>query len=171
MNAEDTEAFYHDYQDDWYYEDESWNDGYAYYHDYEDGYEDTWWDGAVDYGYQATTDDGEPIDDEKYKEAKQAEKVAESLALEAQRTWADAQRATQALKRDRGFGAPSVKGAGGNGKCFACGGNHFTRDCPMKGKGKQRSYMADSDDYSVNFIGKGKSKAKGKGKGKRCDVV
>ena len=137
-----------------------------YYNDYEDTYEDPWWPGEADYGYQATADDGEPIDDEKYKEAKQAEKVAESLALEAQRTWSDAQKATQALRRDRGFGAMGSKGASSGGKCFACGGNHFIRDCPMKGKGKQRFYMADTEDYNMHYTGKGKSKGKGKGKGK-----
>ena len=166
MNSNEAEAYYHDQHDDWHHEEDSWSDGYAYYHDYDDGYEDTWWDGGADYGYQATTDDIEPVDDEKYKEAKHAEHVAESLALEAQRTWADAQRATQALRRDRGFGASSGKGTSSNGKCFACGGNHFIRDCPMKGKGKQRSYMADVEDYVVNYVGKGKSKGKGKGKGK-----
>ena len=38
------------------------------------------------------------------KDAQQAERVAESLALEAQRAWSEAQGATQALRRDRGFG-------------------------------------------------------------------
>ncbi|CAE7692299.1 unnamed protein product [Symbiodinium sp. CCMP2592] len=151
MGADEGEAFYHEYNDDWGTEDDNWSEGYAYYHDYEDNFDDPWWYGDTDYSYQATADDSEPIDDEKYKEAKQAEKVAESLALEAQRTWADAQKATQALRRDRGFGASGAKGHFSPGKCYACGGNHFIRDCPTKGKGKQRSYMADAEDYGMHY--------------------
>eukprot|EP00439_Symbiodinium_sp_Y106_P070482 s1736_g12.t1 len=166
MNSDDMEAYYHDYHDDWYSQDDDWSEGYVYCNDYENTYEDPWWHGEADYGYQATADDGEPIDDEKYKEAKQAEKVAESLALEAQRTWSDAQKATQALRRDRGFGAMGSKGASSGGKWFPCGGNHFIRDCPMKGKGKERFYMADTEDYGMHYAGKGKSQGKGKGKGK-----
>ena len=53
----------------------------------------------------------------------------EQVAAEAQRTWADAQRATAALRKDRGFGAANGKGKGRDG-CFNCGANHFARDCP-----------------------------------------
>ena len=45
-----------------------------------------------------------PEEEAALKEAQQAERVAESLAAEAQRTWSEAQKATQALRRDRGFG-------------------------------------------------------------------
>ena len=156
-----------DVYDEWDHGDGDWSDGYAYYQGQDEGYRDSWWDESWDQGYQATTEDVEPVDDEKYKEAQQAERVAESLALEAQRTWADAQRATQALRRDRGFGGPSGSSTSSAGKCFACGGNHFIRDCPAKGKGKLRSYVMESDDYIANYIGKERARARGSPKAKR----
>eukprot|EP00434_Breviolum_minutum_P047006 symbB.v1.2.044394.t1/scaffold44042.1/size193/1 len=57
-------------------------------------------------GHVVTSDESDPA----IKEAQAAEKVAESLAMEAQRTWSEAQKATAALRRDRGFG--HVKGGG-----------------------------------------------------------
>ena len=110
----------------------------------------------------------EPVDDEKLREAQQAEQMAESLAIEAQRTWTEAQRATQALKRDRGFGATGASMA----KCYICGGPHFMKECPRnrgglhggKAKGKSKyGYMTDMDAYYL----KGKAKGKGKPKGKK----
>ena len=105
--------------------------------------------------------------DEQILEAQKAEQAAEQLALEAKRTWAEAQRTTQQMKKDRGFGQHT-----GN-KCFNCGGNHFVRDCPdrrvpmfgkhVKGKGKFGNYM-DSYPHDMFFM-KGKSK-KGSGKNK-----
>ena len=164
-NTEDMDGFFTDYQDEWWYDD-GWDDAYAYYHDYHDD----WWDDRGDgaYGFQATSERTDPEDEEKLREAQQAEKVAESLALEAQRTWADAQRATQALRKDRGFGAG---GGASHGKCFNCGGDHFVRDCPDrrhpgKSGGKFRNYMMDSDDHEAYYVGKGKGKSKGKRKGK-----
>lgn len=44
-----------------------------------------------------------------------------------------------------------------DGACFQCGGDHFIRECPEKGRSKGKGK------------GKGKSKGKGKGKGKRRD--
>ena len=82
-------------------------------------------------------------DDPALQDSLQAEKEAESLALQAQRTWVEAQRATAALRRDRGFGQ-SKNGAAGKGTsgCFICGGDHGWRECPdrhhpsnFKGKG------------------------------------
>ena len=114
------------------------------------------------------------VDDEKMKEA---QRVAESFALDAQRTWADAQRATQALRKDRGFGMVSSPTGQGTVKCFVCGGSHFARDCPDKRhpgfhkggfKGK-RSYAAEMDEvayYHNYYTNKGKSFGKGKGKSK-----
>ena len=87
--------------------------------------------------------------------------------MEAKRTWAEAQRMTQQMRKDRGFGkgATSVK-------CFNCGGSHFARDCPDrrhpsypgKGKGKQQ-YLMDYMDGMFQSKGKGKGK-QGKGKSK-----
>ncbi|CAE7826136.1 unnamed protein product, partial [Symbiodinium necroappetens] len=105
------------------------------------------------------------------KEAQQAEQVAEALALEAQRTWSQAQKATQALRKDRGFGAITGRPQPNDGRCFNCGGPHLQRDCPdlrhrhgLKGKGKMKGFWNEADDYYANFSGFGKSKSKGKSK-------
>ena len=111
-------------------------------------------------------------EDDQLKEAQQAEQAAEQLAMEAKRTWVEAQRTTQQMRKDRGFGQ-----AGQGPKCFQCGGPHFVRDCPDrrhppysigKGKGKS-SYMADYSDQQLFFM-KGKGK-KGKGKSKHASMV
>ena len=119
----------HETDDDW------WNHG--------DDYFDDGWDYDYEGFYGEWPEDPIPDDanlsqnvaeeDPAIKEAQQAERVAESLAAEAARTWSQAQQATAALRRDRGFG--QVLGAGaGAGKsqqgCYICGGNHFARECP-----------------------------------------
>ena len=111
---------------------------------------DEWpsWDWSeVNYAHETADDKVDQAeDDDEIKEAQKAKKMAESLALEAQRSWADAQKATAALRRDHGFGhaAPtSGKGRGPCFICFICNGPHLSRECPdrrhpgpYKGKGK-----------------------------------
>ncbi|CAE7329699.1 GIP, partial [Symbiodinium microadriaticum] len=158
---DDYEGFY---QDEWWQEGEDWQDGY-----FADGYEaeDTWWpdDWPGLEHHQAEADLENPTEiSEQLQEAQKAEQVAESLALEANRTWSEAHRAAQA----RGFGAVTVPK--GSGKCFNCGGSHYARDCPharpgasSKGfKGKGAAYT--SDMFGGYYIGKGKGKGKNKGK-------
>ncbi|CAE7746975.1 unnamed protein product, partial [Symbiodinium necroappetens] len=160
--------YQHEY-DDWWQDDDSWW--------YDDSYDDVY---AVDQwreddwhheGQHAMTP--EPEDPEamaKLQEAQSAERIAESLAAEATRTWTEAQRATQALRRDRGFGSPSNNPAAG--KCFLCGGNHFARECPDRrhpggkgrGKGYFRNFAADMDDAYAYYFNKGKGKGKSKSK-------
>jgi len=45
-----------------------------------------------------------PDEEERLEEALQAKEVADQLAAEAKRSWQEAQKTTQQLKRDRGFG-------------------------------------------------------------------
>ena len=107
-------------------------------------------------------------EDDQLKEAHQAEQAAEQLAMEAKRTWVEAQRTTQQVRKDRGFGQhgpPSTR-------CFNCGGNHFARDCPDKrvlpysGKGGKNNHMMSYDDHQLYYTtpakGKGKKGMKGK---------
>ena len=154
-------AYYHEVEDDWWSENDAWwNDGY-YVDDGGHG-QDAWWNDEW-WNYDGETS--------LRRSTTQPSKVltAESLALEANRTWAEAQRATQALRRDRGFGAVVSKGSG---KCLNCGGNHFARDCPDrrhpgfgKGKGKAcAAEMEEMEDMCNYFIGQGKGMSKGKGK-------
>ena len=160
---EDMDAHYHEAADEWYQEeDNSWDyDGYA-----AEWNDSSWWTDGYDEAYPAMTDEPNEPEDEKYKEAQQAEKIAEQLALEARRTWTEAQKATQQIRRDRGFGAASH----GPIKCFICGGSHMARACPerFKGKGKSKgkfgSFNGHYVDHEGYYIGKGKSKGKSKGK-------
>ena len=73
----------------------------------------------------AASDDAEKHDDDEgdkaLTEAMEAEHQAEALAMEARRTWSQAQQASQRLKKDTGMGATG---------CFLCGGNHLAKDCP-----------------------------------------
>ena len=141
---------YQDWDDgyDIYWADSSWNES-----SWDDGYYEPWNDvQALQPGLppEAAISDG---DQALLQESLKAEKEAEALAVQAQRTWSEAQRATQALRRDRGFGH-HVKASGGEDKCFICGsGSHYARDCPDR-----------QHPFYVLKGGKSKGKSK-KGKG------
>ena len=168
------------YHERWWPEDEWWYDDYYTDQDYPaehwDWWQDEWAAAAEAPATLAGADDDGAS--EKLKEAQKAEQVAESLAAEANRTWSEAQKATQALRRDRGFGAVNMTKGGNAPKCFNCGGNHFVRECPDRrhpgfhkgGRGKFSSYAAESwptytmDYHDHYFVGKGKNKGRGKGK-------
>ena len=143
------EAFYSDYQDDWWARNDDWWDDYAFYTDH---YDDDWWSDGHVTATQATAvaESLSPEEEEKVREAHQAERIAEGLAMEANRTWSEAQRATQALRKDRGFGkvGPSSTSSGPL-RCYLCGGPHLARECPDRrhpsynkgyGKGKTSIY-------------------------------
>ena len=171
VDAGDEEYAYYQEAEEW-----SWNDNDWWYDDYyATGYDDgSWWEDSWE-GESMQASSSEPADPDalaKLQEAQQAEKVAEALAMEANRTWSEAQRATQALRKDRGFGAV-VQGSSQGVKRFLCGGNHYARDCPDrrhpgfkggKSKGKFRNYLMDTDDYYASYMGKGKGNQKGKSK-------
>ena len=173
--ANHPELFYQQ-DDDWWEDDGWWSNDYSgyYMNDFGAYEDDVWWDewpGEPGVAMTATPAD-DPEMDEKIKEAQKAEHIAESLAAEANRSWTEAQRATQALRRDRGFGAVNMaKGGNGGGKCFVCGGNHFARECPDrrhpglgkgKGYGKYHNYVTTAPDMFYTSKGKNKSPFKGK---------
>ena len=109
---------------------------------YDDNYDD-WWQDDEEWGYAIEEHEGTKAseeDDDAIKEAQKAEQIAEGLAMEAQRSWAEAQRATQALRKDRGFGHVIGGGKGSSPtKCWTCGGPHFSRDCPDRRQGLEGS--------------------------------
>ena len=169
---------------DWDYDNDCWWDEHAYYVNNED---EMWW--QDDWNEERDTLQAAPavaddeVDDEKLRDAMKAEKMAEALAAEANRSWTEAQRATAALRRDRGFGA--VTSSTATGPCYRCGGNHLMRDCPdrlhpgphkggykgkpSKGKSKSKGKFHAHFAYDDYYFSKGKSKGKvgsGKGKGK-----
>ena len=169
MDQNVDEETYGNYDDDWSWgnsDDGGWYDSYYAYEDPQ------WWSWDEEQGGDPPHTIAEAeIEDPALKEAQQAEQVAEALALEAQRTWSQAQKATQALRKDRGFGAVTGRPQPNDGRCFICGGPHLQRDCPdlrhrqnMKGKGKMKGFWNETDDYYANFSSFGKSKSKGKSK-------
>ena len=172
---DDMDLYYQDQEEWWPSGEDWWYDGY--YHDQEwpdpSWWEDDWSGPQPQESFSVVNEPENPVDEAKLKEAQQAERVAESLAVEAQRTWSEARRATQALRKDRGFGSAAMSSLSNGVKCFLCGGNHLARDCPdrrhpgfSKGNSKGKfGYYSDQDyDHSAYFSGKGKSKGKFKGK-------
>ena len=157
----------------WSEGEDEWSDGW--YGDAQWDYDDFTMDYQDDYWSEWPEDvPVEPADtaeaDEKVLEAQKAEQVAEQLALEARKTWVEAQRNAQQVRKDRGFGQ-SLLGV----KCFNCGGNHYARDCPdrrhgsipsMKGSGKGKTKSSFFLDPHSMYQLKGKN-AKGKGKSKQ----
>ena len=158
--------------------DQAWQDEEDWYMDehYDDfsTHQDWSWHDADEWPAEEELSEQVPIEDEKLKEAYQAEKVAEQLAMEAKRTWAEAQRTTQQMKRDRGFGQLAASST--SIKCFNCGGNHYARDCPDRrhpsypgGKSAGKGKFAHRVDYgNALFQSKGKGK-KGKTKSKQAN--
>ena len=122
--------------------------------------------GSADYSMNEAPADPELA--AKLQEAQQAERVFESLAAEAARTWSEAQHATQALRRGCGFGLPSNASSG---KSFLSGGNHFARECPDRahqggkgGKSYHRNYMTDMDENYAYYYRMGSPKARAWGR-------
>ncbi|CAJ1427877.1 unnamed protein product [Effrenium voratum] len=77
-------------------------------------------------------------------------------------------------RADRGKGEGKGKGKGSSksappavesGKCYTCGGDHFARECPEKGKGKSKGKGKDGKGKEGKD-GKGKEGKDGKGKEK-----
>ncbi|CAL1139358.1 unnamed protein product [Cladocopium goreaui] len=160
-------SFWH--EGSWPYD--AWSDNQAMWHDWNES--EDWsseaWEAAAATGEQPGPSDErvDDVTDPALIEALEAEKQAESLALEARRTWSQAQQATQQLQRDRGFGKSGSGSSSSNPiRCYLCGGPHLQKDCPdkhhpsfRKGYGKSLS-QAELDAYLA-----GKSKGKGfKGK-------
>ena len=129
--------------------DSSWDDGGWY-----DNHFQGTWNEAQFHQPESARDD--PPEDQGLQESLQAEKEAEALALQANRTWAEAQRATQALRRDRGFG--QSRPTPNDGRCFTCGGDHLARDCPdrrhpgYKGKGKGGKNHYNTEWYEPDIF-------------------
>ncbi|CAL1142414.1 unnamed protein product, partial [Cladocopium goreaui] len=131
---------------------------------------DSWWpEDGEDEADANAAQEGDPNASE--ASAAEAQKMEQLLA--DGRSWSQAQRATAAMKKDRGFGRAA---------CFICGSTqHLARECPdrlsshgvskSKGKGKNRlQYMEDDWHDWIYAMQKGKSKSKGKSyKGKSYD--
>ncbi|CAJ1377197.1 unnamed protein product, partial [Effrenium voratum] len=81
---------YGDWGDEW---GDGWNNGWQYYVGWQDEDANTWETDAGGHG-----DDAE---DPRLQEMHKAEKDAEIMAMEAKRTWSQAQQATAAMRRER----------------------------------------------------------------------
>eukprot|EP00438_Fugacium_kawagutii_P021819 Skav230869 [mRNA] locus=scaffold1335:307503:315465:- [translate_table: standard] len=135
--------------------------------DYDDWFGDDWWEGQ----WQEEWPDHEPPPgesslapaveetDEQLREAFEAEQAAEQLAAEARRTWAEAQKTTQQLRKDRGFGHV-VQSSSNRDGCFNCGGPHLARDCPDRRNPPFPSRPVADLQAFLKGKGKGKNKEK-----------
>lgn len=135
-----------------FYADENggWDDG-----SYWDHWDD--WDGGAfqtehfDHPPEETAMTMTPEDEQALKEAQQAEKMAESLAFEAQRSWSEAQKATQALRKDRGFGMSGATSSGTRGPCFICKGPHLASECPDRYHPGAKSFSKGKHNYMTEY--------------------
>ncbi|CAL1167297.1 unnamed protein product [Cladocopium goreaui] len=156
-------ALWHEWHDD------GWDDGYEINYDemWTWGNDDGWWnDGQYhdewhEHEWPDETSSAKevqttlsPDEEERLQDALQAEQVAEQLAAEARRTWQEAQKTTQQLKRDRGFGHVNTVN---NGRCFNCGGNHLVRDCPDRRHGNYPKGKFSGKGKGMFWSSKGKS--------------
>ena len=158
---------YEDWGDEW---GDGWNAGWQYHVGWRDDDSPVWEPAGVEHG--------EDADDPRLQELQKAEQDAEVLAMEAKRTWSQAQQATAAMRRERGFIPSASARMKGSSGCFICGGNHMARECPdrqhpgvRKGKGfggkpmggkftgKHMNY-ADTDWHWDLVMAKGKNKNK-----------
>ena len=111
---------WHEWQDDWLSDSfgENYDPNYEHYNaewwPSDEGWEEDWPEPQEPESINVAEDD------EQLQEAQQAEQADKKLALEAKRTWAQAQKTTQQLRKDRGFHQTNAMV-----KCFSCGGSHF----------------------------------------------
>ena len=82
---------------DWDYDNDGWWDEHADYVNNEDERQDDWSEERDALQASPAVVDDE-VDDEKLRDAMKAEKMAEALAAEANRSWIEAQKATAALR-------------------------------------------------------------------------
>ena len=160
----------------------SWDDGY--WHD--DGWQDASWSLAATWDDSSWNDEswwesmanqmdegemeqpgGDPGLPDASSSAADIQKMEQMLA--DGRSWSQAHRATQAIRKDRGFGRQA---------CWICGSTqHLSRECPDKnapwvqwkgkGKGKKNVHWAEEEwtpDVMAAFSNFLRSKGKGKGK-------
>ena len=121
----------------------------------------SWWDDQ--WAAQVRWDDGgwdaQPEEDHG-EEHEQAETAADGEALASERSWSQAQRTTQLIKKDRGFGSQTASSRTG---CFICGGKHLAQECsdrnvPQRGGkgGKRVSFFLEEPYYQDYVMHKGK---------------
>ena len=141
---------------DWSWQDDSWD------------WSDPWANMAWENGDWHAADD-DPGEEEYAGASDQPPSEGSQEAMAADRSWSQAQRTSQQIRKDRGFGQSSSNPSSTG--CFNCGGNHRVRDCPDrnapsnkgKGYGKHMHYTMDEPYDNFAFF-KGKSKGKPGGK-------
>ena len=167
--------------------------------DSEWNWQDDPWDWSDSWANMAwENSDWHPVDDDQGEDdgagaSDQPPSEGSQDAMAADRSWSQAQRTSQQIRKDRGFGQSSNPSSTG---CFVCGGNHRARDCPDKnapsnkgkGYGKHMHYTMDEpydnfafykgklkgkpgakmaymfEEFYNYYVGKGKGKSQNKGK-------